>query len=73
MSSPNFRRLLAAQIEPHLIRIHGLLGSDYKLTLIARNATMETADVILTADNLDLAIAAAKRTRQNGEREVPGE
>ena len=58
--------VLAAQIEQHLMRIEDILGSDYKLTLIARNTTNEDAHVVLSIDDTDLAVKALRHTEENG-------
>lgn len=73
MSSTPFMRALAAQIEPHLMRIEKILGSDYRLTLIARNTKNPNAHVVLSIDDTSLAVEALKYTEKNGAEVRPNE
>ena len=71
MADKVFLRDLAGRIEQHLMKIETILGPDYKLTLIARNTTKEAADVILSIDDMELAVAALRRTQANGVEVAP--
>lgn len=60
----DFHRSLQLEIEPHLLRIERILRGRYKLTLFARytgNAPLNDADILMTVDDLDQAIAGIKR------------
>lgn len=73
MSSTPFMHRLAAQIEPHLMRIEKVLGSDYRLTLIARNVKNQNAHVVLSIDDTSLAVEALRYTEKNGAEVRPDE
>lgn len=71
MSSDNrdFQLALQAVIEMHLRRIEQRLGPDYVLTLVCRYKPNDgkDADVVLTLDDWDLAIATIQKMRSRPE------
>jgi len=73
VSSTPFMHMLAAQIEPHLIRIEKILGRDYRLTMIARNIKNHNAHVVLSIDDTSLAVEALRYTEKNGAEVRPNE
>lgn len=60
-----FLRILQLKLELPLGDIEGILGEDFKLTLVARytGSDHKDADIVLTVDDLDLAIAAIEKMK----------
>lgn len=63
-NNPKFLRDLQAQIAAHLDDI-GKLFKNPKITLVVRNSDVADADVVLSDDDLELAIKAIRHLQEN--------
>ena len=62
MTLPELRIAIAQRLLP----IEDILPKAYRLTLIARHTEMDDADIVVSSDEMEPAIKAIQRLKENG-------